>query len=152
METLIYRGRTSAKNYIGHFVLAGVCVMIGFPVMMVSREAFGFGLGIAVVGLLAFGGEPFLRVLASEFTVTTERVHQRAGLIARNTSEIEVRDIRNVQVKQGVLRRLLGIGDVGISTAGQSGFEITFAGIADPHGVAELVRQVRQRSEETRNS
>jgi uncharacterized membrane protein YdbT with pleckstrin-like domain len=147
VEKAIYDGRISVKSYIGHFALAGLCVLTALVAMRMP-DAPGYSLEIMmIVSLLVFVGGPYLRVLASEFRVTTERVHQRTGLIARNTSEIEVRDIRNVQVEQDILQRLLNVGDVRISTGRHSGFEITFAGITDPHGVAELVRRARQRGE-----
>ena len=44
------------------------------------------------------------------FTVTEDRVISREGLIARNTTEMRVKHIRSMMVRQGLLERLLGIG------------------------------------------
>ena len=88
-----------------------------------------------------------MSVFATSYQATSERLLQRKGLISRKTSEIEMSDIRNVQVNQNVLQRLLGIGNVGVSTSGQADVEINFVGIRDPQIVADRIRAQRKRNE-----
>jgi uncharacterized membrane protein YdbT with pleckstrin-like domain len=59
----------------------------------------------------------------------------RVGLIAKNTNEIQLRHIRALNVKQGVIERILGIGTIEFSSAAGEGAEVMFKGIRDPHGV-----------------
>ena len=86
------------------------------------------------------------QVIASEYTLTGTRVKTRIGLIGRNVSEIEVADIRNVQTHQTMLGRVLNFGDVLISTAGQSGFEIEFRNVDRPEEIAAMVRRAQKRT------
>ena len=143
MEEVVYRGRTSLRSHIGSLLAGGLVVLVGVGVVLGTGAA---GAGFAIIAIAAaFLVVPYVKTLASEFSVSSERAVQRTGLISRSTSEVELSDVRNVQVSQGALQRLLGVGDVLISSAGQGGFEIRFVGIADPQGVADTVRQARKR-------
>ena len=51
------------------------------------------------------------------------------GIIAKHTSEVEISDLRNIVANQGIVERICGLGSVGLSTAGQSGFEIEMRGV-----------------------
>jgi uncharacterized membrane protein YdbT with pleckstrin-like domain len=146
MEGTIYQGRTSLINYA---VLIGFAVIIILMsiLLFIPAETRGAATGGVLFGALMIG-VAYLNVYATSFTVTSERVIQRKGLLSRRVSEVEVSDIRNVQVNQGIVQRMFGIGNVGISTAGQSGVEIVFSGIKRPQPVADLIREQRKRSSE----
>ena len=81
------------------------------------------------------------------WTITSDRIVQRKGILSRYTSEVELADIRNVQVLQSALWRLLGVGSVLISTAGQSGIEVSIRAIPEPQTIADLIRRARKRAE-----
>ena len=74
-------------------------------------------------------------------TVTTKRSILRKGLISKRTSEVEHDDVRNIQVDQNVVQRLLNIGHISISSAGQSTMEIVARGVPDPEGIASVIRE-----------
>ncbi|MDQ3333471.1 MAG: PH domain-containing protein, partial [Planctomycetota bacterium] len=76
-------------------------------------------------------------------TITSRRSTLRRGLIARETSEVQHRDVRNLQINQTTLERLLGVGDIAISSAGQDGLEIHVEGIPHPEKVAAVVRDMQ---------
>ncbi len=79
----------------------------------------------------------------TELTVTEERTTYREGIIARRTSEVRHRDVRNLQIDQTVFNRLMGVGDVSISSAAQDDLEITIKGVANPHRIATLIRDMQ---------
>lgn len=87
----------------------------------------------------------WLRVVGTTLTVTEDKVVLRRGLISKATSELWHIDVRNIQVAQGPLQRLLGVGAIAISSAGQSGVEIAVAGIPHPGRVKDLVDQQRRK-------
>ena len=97
---------------------------------------------LVVVGLVMYGIE-WLRCRATRLIVTTERTTLKTGILSRQTNEVRHADLRNVQVLQGVFDRMVGVGTLELSSAGQSNVEIHVAGIPDPQGIAELIRQHR---------
>lgn len=62
------------------------------------------------MGLLFVIGVVAILRLRYKFTITNDRVIMRVGLIARNTNEILLRHIRAINVRQGIIERLLGVG------------------------------------------
>ncbi len=80
------------------------------------------------------------------YTINGETIESRAGLIARKVSSIRVRDLRNINVKQSLWQRLMGVGDVEFSSAGGSGIEVSFRGVSDPLQVKSLAQRMQGNS------
>jgi membrane protein YdbS with pleckstrin-like domain len=112
--------------------LAGVVALAPIPGGSIAGVVL-LGAGLVLLGVAA------VACLRYRYELTTRRALAREGLLARNTSEIQLDDVRNVVVQRSLPERLLGLGSVSLSTAGQSGMEITFRSIRDPEGVADLV-------------
>ncbi len=99
-------------------------------------------LSLVLVGLFMYLYE-WLRCRATRLIVTTERTTLRTGIVSRQTNEVRHSDLRNVQVRQTAFERMVGVGEVELSSAGQSNVEIAVGGLPDPAGIAELIRQYR---------
>lgn len=83
----------------------------------------------------------WFKKIGTVLTVTESRVILRKGILSRSTSEVRHTDVRNIQVDQTFLQRLLGTGRVCISSAGQDDIEIDVRGIAEPDEIARLIRE-----------
>lgn len=83
--------------------------------------------------------------LGSRYTVTLESVTEERGLLSRTSSEVRIRDIRNMVVQQTAMNRLLGIGSVAFSSAAGDKAEVTFRDVPRPHAVRDLVRGIQDR-------
>jgi uncharacterized membrane protein YdbT with pleckstrin-like domain len=142
VEETVYLGRKSWINHAGVIVLAGLLFCASGLLLAQHELRAAASAGMLVAVLLAIA--PVISVYSTRYTVTSERVIQRNGLISRRTSQVEITDIRNVQVKQGILQRIFGVGDVGVSTAAQAGLEIEFKGIRSPQVVADAIRARRK--------
>ena len=81
----------------------------------------------------------WIRCKGTQLTVTSERTRLRKGLLSKSITEVWHRDVRNVQLRQSFFQRILGVGFLGISSAGQGGIEIAVSGIPDPERVKELI-------------
>ena len=86
-------------------------------------------LGIFIIGIIKF-----LRMIINKWTtervLTNLRYIQKTGWIKRNTEEISISKIEEVDLKQSVLGRLLGYGSINISGTGSG--QITLKSIDDP--------------------
>ncbi|MDO8595009.1 MAG: PH domain-containing protein [Sulfuricaulis sp.] len=80
------------------------------------------------------------------YTINGETIESREGLIALKVSSIRVRDLRNINVKQTLWQRLMGMGDVEFSSAGGSGIEVSFRGVSDPLQVKSLAQRMQGNS------
>lgn len=97
---------------------------------------------LVVVGLVLYFIE-WMRCKATRLVITTERTTLETGIFSRQTNEVRHADLRNVQVSQGFLDRMVGVGRLELSSAGQSNVEIQVAGLPDPQGIAGLIRDHR---------
>jgi uncharacterized membrane protein YdbT with pleckstrin-like domain len=86
------------------------------------------------VGLIVTCVVGWIRRRTTRYLVTDRRIHIRTGLVSRHERTTHVDRIQNVNLRQGILQRLLGIGDVDWDTAGTdaSDADFTFRGVDDP--------------------
>ncbi len=130
-ETFIYRGRPSWLNYIGYYLVGFALLILSISVRNISAGLFLLLIPVGIAAILRY------RYL---FTVTDDSIIMRVGLIARNTNEIKIKHIRAINVRQGVIERILGIGTLIFLSAANSDSEVVFKGIREPHGVKERIR------------
>ena len=90
-----------------------------------------FGLSI-VVGIV--------RLRATRYTVTNQRLLVESGVFSKNVDEIDMRLIDDSLFKQGFIDRVLGIGDVTVMSSDKNTPVFTLRGIRDPRTVRELIR------------
>lgn len=63
--------------------------------------------------------------LFTEYGLTNNRVITKTGIISRSTEEMKLSKIETVEIKQGILGRILGYGNVIISGTGSSNVVIS---------------------------
>lgn len=100
--------------------------------------------GVILAGMAALYW--FVSWIETRFTqlkITNRRSVLRKGLFSRETSEVRHRDVRNLQVDQSTFERLLGVGDLAISSAGQDDLEIAVQGVPDPEHIAAVIRDMQ---------
>ena len=85
----------------------------------------------------------FYRHLAWRYLIDDHNIESYQGVLARHVHSIRVEDLRNVNVSQTVMQRLLGVGDVEFSSAAGGDVEVVFFGVSDPMHVKELVQRVQ---------
>ena len=71
--------------------------------------------------------------------VFVEHLHGRVLL------EVQHADVRNIQIKQTFIDRILGVGRIAISSAGQDEMEIDMRDVPDPSHVGDTVRSCQAR-------
>ncbi|MBT3389970.1 MAG: PH domain-containing protein [Chloroflexi bacterium] len=85
-------------------------------------------------------GRPFLSVVES-YIITTERIKLVSGLIARKVENYELIRIQDIDFKQNMGERLMGMGDITIRGQDPSDSEIVLRNIPDPEKIYELLRK-----------
>lgn len=106
-----------------------------FVICMISVILWGLGLLVLIPWWLV--------CLNTTITVTSRRTILRRGILAKITSEVLHRDVRNVQVSQMLLQRFFNVGDVAISSSGQGDVEIAASGLPSPARIRKLLDDFR---------
>lgn len=99
-----------------------------------------------LLGLLSFGLTwlialyEYLKLRFLEQGVTNKRVIVKRGIISRRTEEMKLKSIETVEISQGVVGRLFGLGDIKVTGKGLS--DVVFRGIDDPMAVKRAIESV----------
>jgi len=80
-----------------------------------------------------------IRRARTTYTVTDERLTIEVGLLSRDLHHTRLERVQNVNSSQTLIQRILHVGTVDFDTAGESGYDFSFHGVAHPH---EIVRTV----------
>jgi hypothetical protein len=85
-------------------------------------------------------GRPLLSLVES-YTITSERLKIRRGMLSRQIENFELIRLQDIDYKQGLSERLLGIGDIYIRGQDPSNPEIVLRNISQPEEVYEILRK-----------
>jgi hypothetical protein len=87
----------------------------------------------------------WLRRASTVLRVYSDRINIERGILSKCYQDYDPRDIRSIDIDQNFLQRLLGIGDLTISTAATVEASEVLRSIPDPGGVRELILAQRER-------
>jgi uncharacterized membrane protein YdbT with pleckstrin-like domain len=77
---------------------------------------------------------------STRYELTTQRLKTTRGVFNRITDDIELYRVKDTHFQQTFWQRMVGIGDIVLSTSDTSTPVVTLADIADAEGVRERVR------------
>jgi len=86
-------------------------------------------IGLILAGLVFFLWE-YIRIKSTEIAVTDRRFIRKTGWIGRDTAEIELRNIEEVNLKQTITGRIFGYGTLTVRGTGAG--MVVSPGIDDP--------------------
>lgn len=123
--------------------LALVGGLIGGVALLVGSNPVGFGLlAVAAIAAIVLAGWYFF-TFENRLEITNKRIIATRGIFSRATSEVPHEKIQNIQVTQTFTQRIMKIGTVGISSAGQSDIEIVFPNAPNPYRIREIIDAYR---------
>lgn len=85
-------------------------------------------------------GHPFLSMV-ERYIVTNERIKLVRGMVSRNVENFELIRIQDIDMKQGINERVMGIGDIKIKGHDPSDPEIILRNVHKPEEVYEILRK-----------
>ena len=92
---------------------------------------------LLIAGAVFISLKAFIKYISTEAAVTSKRVIFKTGFIRISTLEIRKEKIENIQVKQSILGRILGYGD--LTFIGTGGSPVVFKIIQDPVGTKNRI-------------
>jgi uncharacterized membrane protein YdbT with pleckstrin-like domain len=144
-ERIIFEGRPSWRSILGFYIRGMLLTALAaFAVAIVTTLVDGIPDSSLVI-LIALAGVAltfligFVKREATRYTVTDRRLHIRRGILSRSVQETRIDRVQNVNCRQTIVQRLLGVGDVDFDTATGHEFEFTFAGVAGPTSIVHTV-------------
>jgi uncharacterized membrane protein YdbT with pleckstrin-like domain len=144
-EQVIFEGHPSWRSILG-FYIKGILLTAAVALLVaVGSSVFGDDVDTGLVTIVAVVGVAltvligFVKRIATDYVITDRRLHIKRGIISRTIQETRLVRVQNVNYNQGVLDRILQIGDVDFDTAAGDDYNFVFSGVAQPE---EVVHQV----------
>lgn len=152
VETSLWSGGYSPKAMVGTWIFGAV---LGLVVLIAAGIYFsGYFLwallAVLVIWAITAGMYAYRR-LGVHYELTTQRFIHQSGILSRRTDRIEVIDIDDVSVKQGLVERIFGVGSVVIQSSDTSHPTLELLGIADVRNVASLIDDIRRKERRRRS-
>lgn len=131
----------------------GLCVvLIGLGVMWSEMGPGERGIGVVlarvgVVGVGVYLAAGALRWWSRLYVITGRRVVIVAGPLSQAAADLGLDRVQHVTVTRSLVERVLGLGTVGIATAGSDGPAIRMLMVRGASEIVELIRGVRMSGE-----
>ncbi|MCU4753361.1 PH domain-containing protein [Halobacteria archaeon AArc-curdl1] len=129
-------------GFIG-FTIPFFLVSIASGIFDIGSPAWGLYLG--PVGFAIGAGYGIAYYYRFEYELTENTFDVSSGVVSRRSREIPYRRIQNVDVRQGVLARLLNLATVSVETAGGGDTEATLSFVSESEA-NRLQRDIRRRT------
>jgi len=149
-EEIIYSGHPSWRST---WALYGRGLLIAVLLGLLTAggtAAFGDGVDwgaaviVAVVVMCLTVLVGFVLRMFTVYTITTQRLRIQRGIIARKVQQTRIERVQNVNTEQGILERILQVGNVDFDTAGTTDADFRFDGVNDPEKVVAAVDKAQR--------
>jgi uncharacterized membrane protein YdbT with pleckstrin-like domain len=139
-EYSIIRIFPSWWRFMPNFVLA--TLLLGASALMVAKgrqQPAAVALGASF--LIALLTIPARR--STSWSITSERLIEHRGLLMSRRREVELADIRSVEVNRRLRQRILGLGNVLVASAASADFLVKLEDVVHPDDIAQTLRRAR---------
>jgi len=108
-------------------------------------------LGVAAIGVWAILALVILyRRLTVRYRLTTYRLFYETGLLSRTRDRIEVIDINDVTLRQGLIERMSNVGTIYVQSSDVTSPSLNMIGIEDVRRVTDLIDNTRRAERQRR--
>jgi len=111
-------------------------IMLKLSLLVVSVSVIGFI--VAVAGL-------YLRYSYTFYYVTNKRIIYQTGVVSRDHRDCRLERVQNIYVEVAFLDRILNVGNIKFSTAGEIGIEVTFNRVRHPLEIKRQINEIMDR-------
>ena len=131
--------------FIFYIILNVGGLVAAFRLDQQSLQIIGLGVWLGTIIMLLVW---YLQIKSIKLSVTNNDILVERGLLRKNRKELAIDKVRTVEVDQGFVDRIFGVGLVKVFTAGDLP-EIVVKGLPDPNRIRELVKQKQHKSEKS---
>lgn len=142
-EETLWEGRYSPKASLGTMVAAAIAT-VALVVAGVYFEYWIVWLGLVLVLWLLVAVRFAARRLGIHYKMTNQMFYHQRGILTRSTDRIEAIDIDDVTWQQGLFDRLVGVGNIKLSSRDRTDPVFWVVGIEDVENVARLIDKARR--------
>jgi uncharacterized membrane protein YdbT with pleckstrin-like domain len=144
-ETTIWEGSSSQVLNLPAFIFCGLLVGILVGAAVFFGKQAGVGVAIILSGAAIFpvlyALFRFVKTHSRHYTVTTERVRIREGMLSKTTNEVELYRVRDYVLVEPLSMRFFGLADLIFTTDDQNNPRVVLAAISEAQKLKDQIRQ-----------
>jgi uncharacterized membrane protein YdbT with pleckstrin-like domain len=154
-EQVFFHGHPSWRSIVSFYVKALVGVVLAGALaglitdISSSKVSVGWIVGVALVGFVAMLVWGLILRIQTTYTITNRRLTIDTGILRKELHQTRLERVQNVNTEQSVVDRLLRVGKVSFDTAGEAGYDFSFRGVSNPHGIVHTVDRALRELQQT---
>lgn len=142
-EEVVFEGHPSWRGVLAFYIKGTLgALAVGAILWFAWSEVGAVAVFAAIVGLTVLIG--FVMRVATVYTITTERLSIRRGILSKHVQQTSIDRVQNVNTSQSPVERLLQVGKVDFDTAGTEDSSFTFDAVADPDEIVAAVDHAKR--------
>jgi len=150
-EEELWSGTYSPRAMIGPAIGLGVLTVVALVAAGLAFPPALIFVGLGALALWAVMGLVLLyRRMTVRYRLTTFRFFHEMGLLSRTRNRVEVIDINDVTLHQGIIGRMFGVGTVHIQSSDVTHPNLDLVGIENAREVTDLIDNTRRAERERR--
>ena len=118
--------------------MAATVIYQAHPAMFILSVLLIAAFGVGILILIYW----YIQTRATALTVTDSDLMYERGILSKERTSVSINHVRSVNVVQSFVNRILGVGTIQISTAGDEP-EFTIADMPDPHVIREAIAKAQ---------
>ena len=128
--------KPSSKPILPYYIISGLVLMAAVYVIVSMQYSYYW---IAPALLIDFYAViKHISLLSTKLTIDGDNVHVDSGILTKERRSMPLRKLGDVHVEQSIMQRMMGLGDLSISAAGES-TRHTIANIDSPQEVCDKI-------------
>lgn len=150
-EEILWEGSYSPKAMVGPLLGCALAtiVLLGVAIWQGQGWVWMAALGVMLVLWLAVIGKLIANRLGVSYKLTNHMFYHRRGVLTRVTDRIELIEVHDVTYSQGLIERMVNVGQVLITSSDRTDPHFYLRGIEDVESVAKKIDDAR-RAEQVR--
>ena len=146
-ESVIWSGRPSWRGYVYPLGFSAFWMLVGILIVCLSSSEEN--VGRSWIGLAMMLASVYSAVTAvydrfqAFYRITTARLICKYGILTTRSIELDLQDIRTINVTQNLMQKVLNLGDMEFATASGSAKDAYLRNIEDPEKLKEAIHALK---------
>jgi membrane protein YdbS with pleckstrin-like domain len=144
-EEQLWTGNYSVKDMYGLFAMFGVVSIAAVIGSFFAFSILPWVIGGVVLLWIVLGLRLGLKKMGVRYKLTTQRFFHEKGIIKRTMDRLEVIDIDDIAIEQGILDRMFNVGTIKITSSDRTHPVLVLDGIEDVKEVFDMMDNARRK-------
>lgn len=128
--------KPSSKPILPYYIFSGLVLLAAsYPIADMGYSAYWIAPAVLIVFYAVI---KHISLLSTRLTIDGDNVHLDSGILAKARRSMPLRKLGDVHIEQSLMQRMMGLGNLSISAAGESS-KHTIENIDNPQQVCDKI-------------